>query len=63
MGVFVSSWRKSSFSTSQAACVEVLGTLNRVRDSKNLAGPDLPAPGFAQLVATVRAGRLQRPAP
>ncbi|MBB5955058.1 hypothetical protein FHS29_001628 [Saccharothrix tamanrassetensis] len=39
-------WRKSSYSTSQANCVEVrhLGTTIAIRDSKNPNGPVLVLP-------------------
>ena len=39
-------WRKSSWSTSEANCVEVAsrGVLTAVRDSKNTAGPALAFP-------------------
>jgi hypothetical protein len=51
-------FRKSSYSSeSGQACVEVVGTLDAVRDSKNPAGPvlrvDLPA-----LLTAIRSGRL-----
>ena len=34
-------WRKSSRSGSQSNCVELVGTLDAVRDSKNPDGPVL----------------------
>ncbi|MFD9734390.1 DUF397 domain-containing protein [Umezawaea sp. NPDC059074] len=37
----MSNWRKSSYSANQNDCVEVRGTLDAVRDSKNPAGPAL----------------------
>jgi hypothetical protein len=52
-------WRKSRRSTSTSTCVEVAGTLDRVRDSKNPAGPTLRV-DVAELVAAVRAGRFRR---
>jgi Domain of unknown function (DUF397) len=40
-------WRKSSRSVNDASCVELCGTLDQVRDSKNASGPvlrgDVPA--------------------
>jgi hypothetical protein len=52
-------WRKSRRSTGTANCVEVAGTLDEVRDSKNPAGPTLRV-DVAELVAAVRAGRFRR---
>lgn len=52
-------WRKSSRSSGNDTCVEVRGTLDAVRDSKNAGGPTL-AGSVAELVAAVRAGRLGR---
>jgi len=50
-------WRKSSRSTNDQTCVELRSTLDRVRDSKNPAGPslriDVPA-----LVRAIRAGEF-----
>ena len=51
-------WRKSSRSASNAECVEVAGTLNRVRDSKNPNGPVLRAPGLAGLLSAVKTGAI-----
>lgn len=34
-------WRKSTKSTNGQSCVEVLGTLTALRDSKNTSGPTL----------------------
>jgi len=57
-------WRKSSFSNSQAACVEVAdldGSGGRaVRDSKNRTGPALmfTAAEWAAFTAGVRAGEF-----
>jgi hypothetical protein len=49
-------WRKSSYSQNDYTCVEVCGTLDRVRDSKNPAGPalhcDVPA-----LLRAIRTGQ------
>jgi hypothetical protein len=53
-------WRKSSFSNDQGACVEVASTLAAVRDSKNGAGPSLCF-GRHQLgafIGAVKQGRL-----
>ncbi|HEX5404783.1 MAG TPA: DUF397 domain-containing protein [Pseudonocardiaceae bacterium] len=50
-------WRKSSRSGQDTNCVEVCGTLDAVRDSKNPAGPVLRADAVA-LVAAVKGGRL-----
>jgi hypothetical protein len=57
-----SRWRKSSYSggsNSQSSCVELAGTLDDVRDSKNPAGPTLRA-GLVALLQAVKAGRLDR---
>ena len=50
-------WRKSSWSGPQTDCVEVPGTLDRVRDSKNVGGPVLRGDVTA-LVAAIRDGRI-----
>jgi hypothetical protein len=52
-------WRKSSYSGAESNCVEVNGTLDAVRDSKNPSGPLLRAsvPG---VVRAIRAGQLHR---
>ncbi|HET9118342.1 MAG TPA: DUF397 domain-containing protein [Pseudonocardiaceae bacterium] len=55
-------WRKSTFSNTQGACVEV-ATLRSgvgVRDSKNPAGPSLrfPADEWTTFTAGVRAGEF-----
>jgi hypothetical protein len=52
-------WRKSSKSDSGAQCVEVRNDLAAVRDSKNPGGPTLAA-DLSRLLATVRAGKLDR---
>jgi uncharacterized protein DUF397 len=49
-------WRKSSRSQSTSNCVEVAGTLDRLRDSKNPNGPELAADVRA-LVRAIRATR------
>ncbi|MGQ0842153.1 DUF397 domain-containing protein [Actinokineospora sp.] len=51
-----SRWRKSSLSSDETACVEVLNTLDAVRDSKN-PGPELPAPGLLALVRSLKSGK------
>jgi hypothetical protein len=51
-------WRKSSRSSGQDTCVELAGTLNAVRDSKNVDGPELRG-NVAALVAWVKAGQIQ----
>ncbi|HKR49099.1 MAG TPA: DUF397 domain-containing protein [Pseudonocardiaceae bacterium] len=52
-------WRKSTFSNSQAACVEVAGLPcgHAVRDSKDPDGPSLsfPAAAWSAFTAGVRA--------
>lgn len=50
-------WKKSSFSSQGGDCVEVLGTLVAVRDSKCPAAM-LPGVDVRALVSAVRAGRL-----
>jgi hypothetical protein len=52
-------WRKSSHSQSNGACVELSNTLDKIRDSKNPAGPTLRA-DVAALVRAVKSGRLDR---
>ena len=52
-------WRKSSRSSSQTNCVEIVNTLDAVRDSKNPAGPVLLAP-LGELITAVKAGKLGR---
>lgn len=47
-------WRKSSRSNTETACVELHGTLDRVRDSKNPTGPVLRVDAAA-FVAAVKA--------
>lgn len=43
-------WRKSSYSAKNGACVEVRRDLSTLRDSKNPAGPALSTPSFQKLV-------------
>lgn len=53
-------WRKSSFSNGQGGeCVEIAGSLDAVRDSKNPTGGILRA-DLTALLATVKSGRLTR---
>lgn len=56
-------WRKSSYSNSQGACIEVAELSNRhrwVRDSKDPAGPALriTAAQWSAFTVGVRAGEL-----
>jgi hypothetical protein len=50
-------WRKASRSQNTSNCVELAHTLDRVRDSKNVAGPVLRA-DIRQLVGEIKAGRF-----
>jgi hypothetical protein len=50
-------WCKSRNSENSANCVEIRNTLDQVRDSKNLAGPQLRG-DVAALVRAVQAGRF-----
>jgi hypothetical protein len=52
-------WRKSSRSSGNDTCVELAGSLDNMRDSKNPTGPTLQA-DVAKLVAAVRSGRISR---
>ena len=62
MGLLGAQWRKSSYSSANAACVEVAQNLPgivAVRDSKNPAGPKLiisPA-DWQTFLAEARGGR------
>jgi hypothetical protein len=47
-------WRKSSYSTQNGACVEVHGDLSALRDSKNPDGPKLDTVSVRQLVRHVK---------
>jgi hypothetical protein len=49
-------WRKSSRSASNAQCVELAGTLDRVRDSKNPTGPVLRV-GLDAFIDAVKGGQ------
>lgn len=52
-------WRKSSFSGDNSECIEVLGTLDQLRDSKNLAGPTLRG-DVRRFASAIQAGHLTR---
>jgi hypothetical protein len=52
-------WRKARRSQNSQNCVELRGTLDAVRDSKNAAGPALHG-NMRGLIHAVRAGRLAR---
>ncbi len=52
-------WMKSSRSGQETNCVEIANTLTAVRDSKNPAGPVLPAAALS-LVHAAKAGWLDR---
>jgi Domain of unknown function (DUF397) len=51
------SWRVSSFSGQGSSCVEVRNDLCALRDSKDLNGPTLHAPGLRDLVRRVKSLR------
>jgi hypothetical protein len=55
----MTTWRKSSRSGSANACVELAGTLDRVRDSKNPTGSALSG-DLGQLITAVKTGRFSR---
>ena len=48
-------WRKSSRSVNDASCIELRGTLDQVRDSKNASGPALSV-DVPELLRAVQAG-------
>jgi hypothetical protein len=52
-------WRKSSRSSNTSSCVEVRGTLDAVRDSKNPSGPTLSVE-LAGFLSAVKSGKLDR---
>jgi hypothetical protein len=52
-------WRKSRRSQNGANCLEVRGTLDQVRDSKNQVGPTLPV-AVPTLVRAIQAGHFDR---
>jgi hypothetical protein len=49
-------WRKSTRSGSNSNCVELAGTLDALRDSKNADGPILRV-DLSDFLADVKAGR------
>lgn len=51
-------WRKATRSHTGGNCVEIAHTLDRVRDSKNPAGPVLRV-DLAQLISAVKASALR----
>jgi hypothetical protein len=53
-------WRKSSYSSNGADCVELRATLDAVRDSKNPGGPVLPVAELTAFVSDVKSGRFDR---
>lgn len=53
-------WRKSSYSGSEANCVELNQSLDAVRDSKNPAGPVLRATELRSLVLAAKSGLFDR---
>lgn len=53
-------WRKSSYSATSNDCVELAGTLDLVRDSKNPAGPVLSVAALDAFLSDVRSGRFDR---
>lgn len=52
-------WRKASYSTEGANCVEVASTLDRLRDSKNPTGPVLSA-NVETLIQAVRSDNFSQ---
>jgi hypothetical protein len=56
----MSTWRKSTRSGQNGACVELAGTLDAVRDSKNPDGPVLRGVDVRSLVRAAKAGKLDR---
>lgn len=55
----IARWRKSSYSAQQTDCVELPGTLDALRDSKNLTGPVLRG-NITALVQAVKANHITR---
>ncbi len=53
-------WRKSSYSNTDSACIELASTLDAVRDSKNPAGPVLTVSGVSAFARDVKSGRFDR---
>jgi hypothetical protein len=54
-----STWRKTRRSENGATCVEIRGTLDAIRDSKNPAGPTLHG-NLTALLHTIKTGNLDR---
>ncbi|HWE91880.1 MAG TPA: DUF397 domain-containing protein [Pseudonocardiaceae bacterium] len=52
-------WRKSSYSSQSTDCVELAGSMDRLRDSKNPAGPALRV-DLATFLTDVKSGRISR---
>jgi hypothetical protein len=52
-------WRKSSYSGSGPNCVELAGTLDRIRDSKHPTGPTLHI-DLAGFLSKIKTGGFQR---
>lgn len=52
-------WRKSSHSGHNGTCIELAGTLDRLRDSKNPSGPVL-AVDVTPLLSAIRLGRVPK---
>jgi hypothetical protein len=52
-------WRKSSRSNFNQNCVELANTRNKIRDSKNPAGPTLPV-DLDEFLAAIKADKLNR---
>jgi len=52
-------WRKASYSTESTTCVEIAGTLDRIRDSKNPDGPALPG-DIVALIHAVKSADFDR---
>jgi len=50
-------WRKSTHSSAANECIEVARTLDKIRDSKNPAGPILTI-DLAALLTDIKAGRF-----
>lgn len=54
-----SMWRKSRRSVNDANCVELRGTLDQMRDSKNVVGPVLQG-NMRALTRAIQNGQLVR---
>lgn len=53
-------WRKSSHSSTNGDCVEVNGTIEAIRDSKQLEGSVLSVAGLIEFLSDVKSGRFDR---